>query len=67
MTRRLTTLAALTALAVSAGAASASASTPIARNLENTMVFGNSKTRPTSHTTIRLTEYDGLYFLTAAK
>ena len=67
MTRRLTILAAVTAFAVSAGAASAGASTYIAPNLENTMISGYSKTRSASQTLTRLFESDGLYFVATPK
>jgi hypothetical protein len=67
MTRRLTILAAVTALAVSAGAASAGASIQLAPYLENTMISGHSKTRSSSQTPTRLLESDGLYFVTTAK
>jgi hypothetical protein len=52
MTRRLTILAATTALAVSAGASSAGASTYLTWNLENTMVSSYlAKSPPAGQTT----------------
>jgi hypothetical protein len=67
MTRRLSILVAVTALAVSASAASAGASIHIAPTLENTMISGLSKTRSAGQTPTRLVESDGLYFVTIAR
>jgi hypothetical protein len=52
MTRRLTILIAVTALAISAGASSAGASTYVSPNLENTLVSSySSNTQAPSQTT----------------
>ena len=48
MTRRLTILFAVTALAVSAGASSVGASTYVSPNLENTLVSGSSAKTPSA-------------------